>query len=259
MEIYRKPLCYDIAFSWDLASELDFLEEVFREHVPFPVERLLEPACGTGRFLRALPARGVAAVGYDISPDMVAFARDSLAREGLSDRAQALLGDMRSARFDPPFDAALNSINSFCYLLEDEAVLSHMKATADSLKPGAVYVLHFSMALENEEPGEVSTWEMERDRVRVVTHWSIEREDRNAGIGTHVSKLEVEEDGERFVFEDRHHLRAWTDESFRTMLDESGLFSLVEIRGDGYDYRRVPLDARVTGDDGNHYFILKRA
>jgi len=258
MEIYESPLYYDIAFSWDLMSEIDFLKEVFAEHVPFPVERILEPACGTGRFLRALPAAGYSVVGYDNSPQMVAFSRESVARAGLGRKAQALPGDMRSARFDPPFDAALNSINSFCYLIDDADVEAHLRATADSLRAGAVYVVHFSMALETESPGEVSTWEMERDGVQVVTNWSIKEEDRDRMIGTHRSRMEVDERGDRFVIEDLHDMRLWTDETFRRMIDTAGAFSLVEIRGDGYDYDRVPLDRRITGEMGNHYFVLQR-
>ncbi|MBD3366567.1 MAG: methyltransferase domain-containing protein [Candidatus Eisenbacteria bacterium] len=257
MDLYRNPLYYDIAFSWELESEIAFLKEVFDEHVPFPVERLLEPACGSGRFLRELPSHDIEAVGYDISPEMVSFARGSIERAGLASKAQVLPGDMRSARFDPPFDAALNSINSFCYLLTDADVEAHLAATADSLRSGAVYVVHFSMALETDQPGEVSTWEMERDDVRVVTHWSIEEEDREAGVGTHLCRMEVDDNGDRSVFEDRHRLKVWTDEGFRRMLESSG-FTLVGIRGDGYTYDRVPLETRITGDMGNHYFILKR-
>jgi SAM-dependent methyltransferase len=258
MEVYDRPLYYDIAFSWDLESEIGFLKEVFEEFVPFPVERVLEPACGSGRFLRALPAHGFHATGYDLNPEMVAFAGDSIARAGVADLAQAVPGDMRSARFDPPFDAALNSVNSFCYLLSDDDVSKHLAAMADSLKPGAVYLLHFSTALPSEEPGEVGTWEMERDGVRVVTHWSIESEDASAGVGVHLSRLEVDERGEREVLEDRHRLRAWTDESFRETVGSTGVFQLVGIRGDGYDYDRVPLETRITGEMGNHYFILQR-
>ena len=54
-KLYDLPHIYDIAFSWDLSEEIDFFKLVFETHVDFPVAHILEPACGTGRFLRTLP------------------------------------------------------------------------------------------------------------------------------------------------------------------------------------------------------------
>jgi len=258
MGIYREPLYYDIAFSWDLESEVSFLKSVFEEFAPFPVERVLEPACGTGRFLRALPKHGFHVTGYDNSPAMVEFTRASVGREGLASQAQVLEADMRDARFGPPFDASLNSINSFCYLVEDDDVGTHLACMADSLRPGGVYVLHFSMARASKEVDEGSSWEMERDGVSVVTHWSIESEDAASGVGTHLSRLEVEAHGERRTIEDRHRLRAWTDEAFRETIRSTGTLELVGLFGDGYDYERMPVETRVVGEMGNHYYILQR-
>ena len=53
---YDLPEIYDVAFSWDLSEETGFFKRVFETHVPFPVRHILEPSCGTGRFLRTLPA-----------------------------------------------------------------------------------------------------------------------------------------------------------------------------------------------------------
>ena len=66
-KLYALPEVYDIAFSWDLSEEIGFFKQVFEEHVPFPIQHILEPACGTGRFLRILPAHGFQVTGYDVS------------------------------------------------------------------------------------------------------------------------------------------------------------------------------------------------
>ncbi len=81
--LYRLPLYYDIAFSWDLEPEIDVFERIFERHVPGRVERVLEPACGTGRFLRALPRRGYRVTGYDAEPAMVDYARRSVREAGV--------------------------------------------------------------------------------------------------------------------------------------------------------------------------------
>jgi SAM-dependent methyltransferase len=80
--LYRNPEIYDVAFGWDLEMELDFVESCLRTHAPAPVRAILEPACGTGRILAALAVRGYEVAGYDVSPEMVAYATARLARSG---------------------------------------------------------------------------------------------------------------------------------------------------------------------------------
>ena len=74
-KLYDLPQIYDIAFSWDNAQEISFFKTVYETHVPFPVKQILEPACGLGRFLRALPALGFKVTGYDNNPAMVHYAQ----------------------------------------------------------------------------------------------------------------------------------------------------------------------------------------
>ena len=77
-QLYNHPEIYDIAFSWDLGEEIRFFKRIFETHVPFPVKRVLEPACGTGRMLRALAGAGFQVTGYDDNPVMVQYAKDSI-------------------------------------------------------------------------------------------------------------------------------------------------------------------------------------
>ena len=52
-EVYRLPLYYDIAFTWDVGPEIEFFGRLFEKYVPHPVKHVLEPACrhepATGR------------------------------------------------------------------------------------------------------------------------------------------------------------------------------------------------------------------
>jgi len=52
-KLYDLPKYYDVAFSWDISQEIELFRELFMNHVPFGVKKILEPACGTGRFLVA--------------------------------------------------------------------------------------------------------------------------------------------------------------------------------------------------------------
>ena len=109
-KLYDLPQVYDIAFSWDNAQEISFFKTVFESEVPFPVKHVLEPACGSGRFLRALPALGFRVTGYDNNPRMVQYAQQSVAFAGCQEQVEIVLADMVSAKFDHRFDAAFNSI-----------------------------------------------------------------------------------------------------------------------------------------------------
>jgi ubiquinone/menaquinone biosynthesis C-methylase UbiE len=75
-----------------------------------PVEgrRVLEIACGTGRFGVALAERGASVVGLDVSPAMLARARDRARDAGVADRVAFVRGDAAALPFpDDAFDAVV--------------------------------------------------------------------------------------------------------------------------------------------------------
>ncbi len=72
-----------------------------------PIENLLDAGTGTGRMLEVLAPFAKRATGLDISPDMLAIARDRLASAGVS-HAQVRLGDAYRLTFNGEgFDAVL--------------------------------------------------------------------------------------------------------------------------------------------------------
>jgi SAM-dependent methyltransferase len=256
-ELYNLPLYYDVAFSWDLEPEIDFFSQLFREHVPFPVERILEPACGAGRFLVALPRRGYRMTGYDTSPAMLDYARQKVEEAGTSGAVTLVRAEMEAAAFPREFDAALNSINSLGYLLDDEAIVSHFKLTGEALKPGGIYIVHISCAWDGPPDMDDNTWEMERDGVRVKTTWAIESEDRAMRLSHQLCTMEIDNRGEKRVLVDRHTLRLWVYEEFRELVERSGSLELAAICAEGKTYESVPLDAHINGEMGNLYYILR--
>ena len=256
-ELYNLPLYYDVAFSWDLGPELEFFGDLFREHVPFPVEDILEPACGAGRFLVAMPPHGYTMTGYDSSKAMLDYARGRVEKAGTADAVTLVQAEMQSARFPRKFDAALNSINSIGYLLEDDDIVSHFRLTGEALKPGGIYIVHLSTAWDGPPDMEHNTWEMERDGVRVATKWRIESQDLEARLEHNVCTMEIEEEGEKRVLIDKHTMRLWIYEELRKLVELSGTLELVGIYDETRERRRIPLDSHVNGEMGNLYFILQ--
>ena len=140
---YDYPRYYDLAFRSETRREADFLVAVCRKYCPFPVRRLLEPACGTGRLLAELAARGYRMTGLDVSRPSLEFLRRRLARRGL--RALVLEADMADFQLPRPVDAAYNTFDGFRHLLSEEAARRHLQCVATALRPGGIYILGFHL------------------------------------------------------------------------------------------------------------------
>ena len=67
VDLYDYPEYYEILFDDGTSEEADFLEAIFAEYGRPKTQRLLEPACGTGRLLIELAKRGYEAHGFDDS------------------------------------------------------------------------------------------------------------------------------------------------------------------------------------------------
>jgi len=159
VEWYDRADVYDVAFGWDPGRERDFVLGASERYGISRPRRILEPFCGTGRLLRAMPA---SAVGFDRNARMVRYA----ARRGaVVFRAEAARFALRPASCQ----LAYCLIDSFRYLLTEDAARSHLRAVARALAPGALYVLGFDVT--GDLPADVSaeTWTQERGGVVVET------------------------------------------------------------------------------------------
>jgi len=249
--LYDSPEVYDVAFGWDLTLELEFVEACFLKHVIDPVRRIVEPACGTGRILAALAGRGYEVLGYDRSPEMVAFANAKLKKWA----GRVMRGEM--ATFHPPgtFDAAINLVNSIGYLLDDEAMASHLACVAEAVRPGGVYLVQLSYAGEPPEQACFGPWPNSRAGLRTELTWRVVREDPVEKRSHQLCRIIVTSGQERRVIEESHLLRCWTQEDFDRLIEGSA-FELTAVYYDRFEEK--PLEEPRTGLDGNLYHVLLR-
>jgi len=75
------------------APEADVEDAITRHLTSRAIENFLDAGTGTGRMLELIAPRAKRAVGIDVSPDMLAIARDRLLRENIHN-AQVRLGDI---------------------------------------------------------------------------------------------------------------------------------------------------------------------
>lgn len=253
--LYNLPQYYDIAFSWDISKEIKFFRELFNRFAPFKVKNILEPACGTGRFLLNLPKYGYRVTGYDNNSVMVAYAKKKIIDAGLQNVASAIVEDMKSARFNTKFDAAINSINSLGYLISDDDILTHFYNTGESLKSGGIYIVHLACAWNKLEHNEKDGWVIERNGIRIKTVWNIEKEDKQRKLSYQVCKMEINDHGKHIVLQDHHTLRLWLFEDLKKLIHRSRKFKLEAI----YDekHKQVSSDTHISGELGNLYYVLK--
>jgi len=101
------------------------------------IETLLDAGTGTGRMLEVLAPHVQRAVGIDVSPEMLAIARDRLLRENLS-HAQVRLADTYRLPFGSgAFDAVL--FHQVLHFLDDPA--SAVGEAARVMRPGAILAI----------------------------------------------------------------------------------------------------------------------
>jgi SAM-dependent methyltransferase len=146
--VYNHPRIYDILHTPGTADEVDAIELLARRYSPAPaadaLRSWLEPACGTGRYLRLLAARAarrrttIRLVGVDLNEGMLEFARSSVPA------ARFVRADMRRltpAKLGGAFDVVFTPQNSVRHLLRDTDLVRHLTGVRSCLRPGGVYLV----------------------------------------------------------------------------------------------------------------------
>lgn len=193
---------YDIAFGWDVSEEVDWLFE--RLGRPGTV---LEPGCGSGRMLAEFARRGVEVAGFDLSPPMIA-----LARERLGAAADLSVADMTDFDLGRVFDGAISPINTLLHLTAEQ-FQAHLRCMARHTPKYLVQV-----GLVDEESHERfagSHWEAERGETKLKCDWLDEQVDFAHGRSRQRSRIEVLS-GPRAgdVVEEIHEMTLWTPETW---------------------------------------------
>jgi len=217
---YDCPQWYDIVHAAGTAAEVDQLERI-NKMFGTGGRRWLEPACGTGRFLRILARRGYKTVGYDTNTLMLDYAAARLNARGL--RAELVIGDMATFARRAEFDLAFNLINTFRHLLEPLDALRHLNAVARSLRPGGVYLLGIDLADYDEPEQGEQVWTARRGRCKVRHIMFNTAPDPRTRHERIVNRLIVDRPSGRLCLESHYELRSYNLAEWLDLLEESDL------------------------------------
>jgi 2-polyprenyl-3-methyl-5-hydroxy-6-metoxy-1,4-benzoquinol methylase len=227
---YDHPEWYEAGFLKETPSEARFLEDVFRKYVPFPVERILEAGCGSGRLVREMARRGYAITGMDLNQPALDYCEKSLKKLGC--RAVLSKQDMTSFHFDQPFDAAFNAINTFRHLETESAAVSHIKCIAKHLRPGGVFVLSLHIVPNDGELWGTESWSVRTPEYNIKYSLSVQSVDLEKRLETLKMTMKVSVGDDVKKLTDLLRLRLYDVEQLKELLAKIKSLELVGV----YDF-----------------------
>jgi len=230
---YDLPAYYDLVFDSLTEDEADFIDGLARQHVSGRCERVLEPACGSGRLLAALARRGYEVAGFDASEPMLDFARRRLDRLGL--RADLSVQRLESFRYRRKFDIAHCMVSSFKYVLTEDDARSHLRAAARAVRKGGLYILGFHLTQYEDQTVDRERWQGRRNGTRVVCTIRSEPPEKRTRTEQIRSRLSVTEGGRTRRFETRWTFRTYSAAQFRALLRAVPEWKLVATHDFDYD------------------------
>lgn len=220
-------MIYDVLHAPGTAEEVDALIRLERawSHCPGTRRLWLEPACGSGRYLRVARARGIDCIGFDHDPEMIRYAqaRARRARSNASERSfVASMSDF--AEHVPPHSVtfAFNLINTIRHLESDDEMLAHFEQIARVLAPGACYCVGMSISLYGHEQPSEDVWHGARATCSVdqVVQFIPPTAGRWERV---VSHLTITRPGGEEVRESSYRLRTYSLQEWTELIDQSAL------------------------------------
>ncbi|MFM8573106.1 MAG: SAM-dependent methyltransferase [Pirellula sp.] len=227
---YDHPEWYEAGFLKETPTEARFLEDVFRKYVPFPVEKILEAGCGSGRLVREMARRGYAVTGMDLNQQSLDYCQSQLKKLGC--RAVLSKQDMTDFHFDQPFDAAFNAINTFRHLETESAAISHLRCIAKHLRPGGVFVLSLHLIPDDGDMWGTESWSVRTPEYSIRYSLTVKEFDIEKRIETLKMTMKVSIQGEEKRLTDMLRLRLYNVDQIKSLLEKIKALELVGV----YDF-----------------------
>jgi SAM-dependent methyltransferase len=248
---YEFPRFYDILLEPDSAREGDFLEAVHERHGRSRGREVLEPACGSGRLLVELARRGWRVTGIDLSPAMVAFARERLARERLHGRL--VEAPMQDFALPQRFDLAHCLINTFKHLLDERSAVASLRCVARALQPGGIFVLGMHLSDYDWRSRQRERWVGRRAATKVTCNLQSWPANRRTRLERVRSRLVIEERGTTDRLETSWDFRTYDSAQLARLLRAVPELELAATYGFEYDLERP-----AAADDLGRVLVLRR-
>lgn len=234
--IYDFPAYYDLLFGSDWRAEFDFLNACFERYAGRAVERVFEPACGTGRLLIKFAQAGHEVGGNDLNPKAVDYCNDRLERNGFP--RSVTVGDMSDFRLRRGVDGAFNTINSFRHLPTEAAAEAHLSCMAAALRQGGLYVLGLHLLPPTGPTVDEEAWSARRGNLAVNSYMWSKRIDTRARMEHLGMTVDVYTPTQHRRIVDHMQYRTYTRKQFHSLLAKVPGLELVAVHDFAYDIRQ---------------------
>lgn len=191
-------------------------------------DRVLDVGCGAGRYARALARRGLRVTGLDLSPTLLAEARQR--SPGTPGTPDYVHGDSRNLPFHRQFEAAISMFTSFGYFEDPEDDLRFLRGVRRALVPGGRLVLDY-LNQAHVRANLVPQTEAQTGSLRLHMNRRIEESSPSGPcVLKHVCAVDARTGALSSEYEES--VRLYTAEELDALLDEAGLEPVGERLGD---------------------------
>lgn len=225
--LYADPTIYDILHASGTADDVKTLEKIEACFCAGSKKVWLEPACGSGRYLRLAARHGKRVVGFDLESHMIDYAKERARKAETDDRQKLFVADMRSFadQIEPnSIGLAFNLINTIRHLESDVHMLEHFEQIARSLDECGVYAVGISLTAYGLEMPSEDVWTGKRGSCEVcqVINYlpPTESGDRSEQIYSHLTVTRPS--GEEHI-PSSYTLRTYNEKQWRDIIERSPL------------------------------------
>ena len=228
---FNSPFYHKLYFERDEEEARSFICALVDQLQPAPGSRMLDVACGRGRHSKMLASLGFNVTGFDISPDSIAYAKQSVQ----DDNPDFYIHDMRLPFWGNYFDYAFNFFTSFGYFKTRREHDDAIRTIANGLNPNGIFVIDY-LNVHYSEDHLVYTEEKKLNGTTYDIHrWHDE---------THFyKKIIINDPGLMHAIEFTEKVSKFSFGDFNDMLSYHGL-QVQEVYGDyklgNYDVRTKP-------------------
>ncbi len=206
---------------------------------------ILEPMCGTGRFLIPLLEHGYAITGFDYSPHMLDVCRWKCKERGL-------ITDLQEATFETFSLTGLYNLifipsGSFGHLITSEQINQALTFIADRLNPGGKFIVEIETLKAIREPQAVwrGRWVVKPDGAKIVIN-ILSRFDPITRVETGLFRYELWENNmiSQTEVED-YHVRHYEPTEIEKLLEQHGLEIIGKWQAEPHSQIKASDDAAV--------------
>jgi SAM-dependent methyltransferase len=248
---YDTPLYYDIIFDGDTQQEARFLLDAYAKHASKSEKppHILEPACGSGRLMKALASEAKVVHGFDLSSAMVDYAAARVPQAKVwQDRMESFTCPL------PQYDLAHCLVSTFKYLLTEAHARAHLRHVAKHLRTGGIYALGIHLTDYQNTRYEHERWSGTRNGLKVICNtrtWPADRKTRLEPLRT---RLTLTQNGRTQRQETRWHFRTYDAAQVKQLLKSVPELHLVAC----YDFQHDIQQPRSLDDSYSDILLILR-